>query len=568
MTGDTRVAIEILPTGVPGLDEILGGGIPKLSFNVIVGAPGTGKTTLALQIAFANATVERPALCFTVLGEPTVKLLRHQQQFPFFDPARLGVDVHVFNLSEEIIQGKGDMAPVLERIHREVATIKPGIVVIDSFRTLAHKPGASAPLSPDAIDLERFMQLLAHQLTTWQVTALLIGEYEATDLANPLFTVADGILWLLHRVERTSSLRWIQALKQRGLAPMAGLHTMRITANGVQAFPRYVERVGAPAAGPRARVSTGIPELDAMMGGGIVAGDSVIITGPSGVGKTSFSVGFLGAAERRGDAAVIVVFEEDPAAFLARTAALGRDLTPMRDAGRLEVISLAPLDLSLDETLYELREAIARVGARCVVIDSLSGFELALAPTFREDFRESIYRLVRAVTATGVTVLMTVEVVEAGLEVRSPTRQLSFLADDILQLRYLEIRGEIRNVLNIVKMRKSRHNRLLREYEITPDGVKLGATMREYDSILGRSPEQRVGPIHSAHTGLSEDEAEVLQRLIRGNRMTAQELADALALPVDGVRAALHRIVAIGLAEVGAPPDVDTYRAVAQPTGQ
>lgn len=563
MTGDNRVKMDTFPTGVPGLDEILGGGLPKLSFTVVVGSPGTGKTTLALQIAFANATVERPAVVFTVLGEPTVKLLRHQQQFTFFDPKRLGVDVHVLNLSEEIIQGRGDMGPALERISREVSALQPGIVVLDSFRTLARTPPPMTPPSPDAIGLERFMQLLVHQLTTWQVTSLLIGEYEVADLANPLFTVADGILWLSQKLDRSASLRWIQALKQRGISPMAGLHTMRLTGDGVQVFPRLVAPRPPPTE-PSRRISTGVAELDSMLGGGLVSGDSVVVTGPSGVGKSALCMEFLAAAEGRGESGVVVVFEEEPAAFLTRTATLGKDLTAMRDAGRLEIMSLAPLDLSVDETLHELRAAIARVGATCVVIDSLSGFELALAPSFREDFRESIYRVVRAVTATGVTVVMTVEVVEAGQEVRSPTRQLSFLADDIIQLRYLEMRGEMRSVLNVVKMRKSAHSHLLREYLVTTDGVKLGGAMREYDNILTRSPDHRMGPVVGLPSGLSEHEAEILQRLIRGRRMRAEEIASALALPVDVVDAALERMVALGFAERGEPPDTDIYRALAQ----
>ena len=563
-----RVKIETLPTGVLGLDEILGGGIPKLSFNVILGAPGTGKTTLALQIAFNNATPERPALCFTVLGEPTVKLLRHQQQFTFFDPERVGVDVHVLNLAEEIIQGNGDMGPVLDRIQREVAAIKPGFVVIDSCRSLARFAAPSFP-TPPAVGMERFMQLLAHQLTIWQVTAFLIGEYEAADLANPLFTVADGIVCLSHKVERSSSLRWLQCVKQRGVAPMAGVHTMRITDAGIEVFPRIIARRREATVASAVRVSTGIPDLDAMMGGGIVAGDSVVVTGPSGAGKSAFSMEFLNAAGTRKQSAVVVVFEEEPNAFLARTITLGRDLTPMRDAGRLEIMSLAPLDLSVDETMHELREAIKRIDAKCVVIDSLSGFELALAPSFREDFRESIYRVVRAITATGVTVVMTVEVVEAGVEVRSPTRQLSFLADDILQIRYLEIQGEMRSVLNVVKMRKSGHSHLLREYEVTPTGVRLGRTLREYDSILIRSPERRIGLVQGSyagpHAGLSEREVEVLQRLIRGNQMSVKDLADALALPVEPVTAALDRMVALGFAEALGAGKAPLFRALAQP---
>lgn len=566
MTGEKRIQIETISTGVPGLDEILGGGIPKLSFNVLVGGPGAGKSTLAFQMAFAQATPERPAICFTVLGEPTVKLLRYQQQYSFFDIARVGVDVHVLNLSEEIVQGNGDMGPVLERIVSEVATLKPALVVIDSFRSLTRSKALPSPHPAGAIGYDRFMQLLAHQLSTWEVTAFLVGEFDPADLADPLFTVADGILWLKQRVERNSSMRWIQAIKQRGVPVMAGIHTMRISQDGVRVFPRVLPK-RVPSAVASRRVSMGVPELDAMMGGGLLSGDSLVVTGPSGIGKSAFSMEFLAAADQRGEAAVAVLFEEDSNAFLARSKALGRDLTSMLNDGRLATVELGPLDLSVDETLHEIQAQITRVGATIVVIDSLSGFELALAPSFREDFRESIYRLVRAVTATGVTVMMTVEVVEAGEEVRAPTRQLSFLADDILSLRHMEIRGEGRSVLSVVKMRKSRHSRVLREFEITSEGIVLGRSLRDYDSILVRSPQRRdtsvVGP-----TGLAEDEWEVLQRLVRGDRMTARALAEALAMPRDVVDAALTRMLTLGLAEALPTDDEEVFRAIAQPAAR
>ncbi len=562
MTGDNRVNIETIPTGVPGLDAILGGGIPKLSFNVLVGGPGAGKSTLGFQMAFAMATRERPAICFTVLGEPTVKLLRYQQQYTFFDLERVGVDVHVLNLSDEVIRGNGDMGPVLDRIALEVATLRPGMVMIDSFRSLARTRIVTGQYEA-GVGYERFMQLLAHQLSTWEVTAFLIGEYDSADLAEPLFTVADGILLLKQQVERNSSMRWIQAVKQRGAQVMAGVHSMRITREGVRAFPRLVPgRTTLPR--QTHRISTGVSELDAMMGGGLVAGDSLVVTGPSGIGKSAFGMEFLAAADRRGESAVGVMFEEDATAFLARAESLGRDLRPMSESGRLAVVELGPLDLTVDETLHEIQDAIVRTGASCVVVDSLSGFELALAPSFRLDFRESIYRLVRALTSTGVTVMMTVEVVEAGEEVRAPTRQLSFLADDILTLRHMEVRGEARSVLSVVKMRKSRHSRLIREFEITREGIRIGRALREYDNILVRSPHRREA-VALPQAALDEEEWEVWQRLVRGVRMTAASLAEALALPLDAVQAALARMVAHGLAEVTSTDEGEVFRAIAQP---
>lgn len=463
----SSVTIGNLPTGVAGLDEVLAGGIPEYSFNLVAGEPGAGKTTLVQQIVFANATPERPALYFTVLGEPTLKLLRYQQQMRFFDGSRVGTAVHFRNLSEQVLQN--DLGKVLERIVADVEEIRPGIVVVDSFRTIT---GFSERERTD-LGLERFIQQLALRLTTWEVTSFLVGEYLEHELRNPVFTVADGVLWLTQAVAQNSVVRKLQVVKMRGRPAMPGLHTMRITADGVQVFPRTVVRL--PATGeprPHVRMSTGIPGLDEMMHGGIPAGDAVVLVGPTGSGKTAFATRFAAAAEGAGDAAVVVVFEEHPRDYVARAGALGLDLDALHASGRVRVIYLRPLDLSPDEVLHEVRTQAIGIGARRIVIDSLSGFRTALAPTFREDFRESLYRVVAALTGGGATVFMTIEDdLDRPFGYTPP--EVAFLCDDILMQRHIEVDGVLRTVIGVIKMRGSAHSREIREYRIAKDGVHL-----------------------------------------------------------------------------------------------
>ena len=479
--------VNTLRTGVPGLDEVLGGGLPELSFNLVAGGPGTGKTTLAMQILFTNATAERPGLFLTLLGETSLKLLRYQQEFEFFDTGRIGSEVHVLNLSEQVMSGTLDQ--VLERIVAEVDRLRPGVVAIDSFRTLARPRGG--PEHPD-LALERFVQRLALHLTTWDVTSFLIGEYAEQELRNPVFTVADGILWLSQAVDRNSVVRKLQVIKMRGMAPMPGLHTSRITDKGVQVFPRIPERTASPRAGDGPRLSTGIAGLDEMMGGGIQRGDSVVLAGPTGSGKTTFAAQFVAAGLRQGEAAVIAVFEEHPEQFLGRAKVLGIDFGEAIRRDKLRVIYLRPLDLSVDETLQEIREAVEQTGATRVVIDSISGFEMALAPTFREDFRESLYRLAGTLTGLGVTIYSTVEVVESPNGFMFTGYRVSFLTDVVLSQRYVEIEGELRKVFLVVKMRGSGHSSEFRLYEITPDGVLLGESLGDYDGITTGVPVRRL----------------------------------------------------------------------------
>ena len=491
MNGEERAVIRSLPSGVPGLDSVLGGGLPEYSFNLVAGGPGSGKTILAHQIMFANATTERPALYFTVLGEPTLKMLRYQRQFSFFDADRVGSAIQFVNLSAEVMDRNLD--EVLNRIVGETERVKPGIVVVDSFRTIrAPDPAAGRGAMSD---LERFVQRLALNLTTWEVTSFLLGEYSEEEQRNPVFTVADGILWLSQATDRNSVVRKLQVVKTRGRAPMPGLHTFRITDNGLQIFPRIPEQTRARRAQKRERLSTGVPGLDEMIGGGVIAGDAVMLTGPAGSGKSTVATQFMVAGTAKGETGVIAVFEEYPEEYLARANTRNPDIGKMLDAVKLEVIYLRPLDLSVDEALAAILEAVERLKAKRVVIDSLSGFEVALAPTFREDFRESLYRLVGTLTATGVTVFMTAEVSEAFAEARFTSENVSFITDEIIVQRYVEIKGELRRVMAVIKMRGSDHTHEFRSYEVTAKGVVVGGSLTEYDGIITGVPTLRAKPV-------------------------------------------------------------------------
>jgi circadian clock protein KaiC len=470
---------------------VLGGGLPEFSFNLIAGGPGSGKTTLAHQIMFANATVERPALYFTVLGEPPIKMLRYQRQFHFFDPDLAGSAIQFINLSAEVLEG--DLAGVLERIGSEIERAKPGIVVVDSFRTIRAQHGSSAQGS--ALELDQFIQRLAVHLTTWETTSFLLGEYAEEEQRNPVFTVADGILWLSQATDRNSVVRKLQVVKTRGRAPMPGLHTFRITDNGLQIFPRIPEQTSKRVARRRERMSTGVPGLDEMIGGGVISGDAVMLTGPAGSGKSTVATQFIVAGLAAGETGVIAVFEEYPEEYLLRANTRNPDVGKMIDSGKLELIYLRPLDLSVDEALAAILEAVDRLGAKRVVIDSLSGFEVALAPTFREDFRESLYRLVGTLTATGVTVFMTAEVSEAFSEARFTSEKVSFITDEIIVQRYIEMKGELQRVLAVIKMRGSDHTHEFRTYEVTAKGVVVGGPLTEYDGIITGVPTLRAAPV-------------------------------------------------------------------------
>jgi len=485
-----KVTINRLKTGVPGLDEILGGGLPEFSFNLIAGPPGCGKTTLAHQIMFGLATPQRRAIYFTVLGEPPLKMLRYQQQFDFFDNDAMDHCIRFINLSEDTLAGNLDK--VLKRIVAEVADFNPSLVFVDSFRSVVL---AGQDNSASEGSLQQFVQRLGMAMTSWQATTFLIGEYFSEVESNPIFTVSDGLIWLRQSVQRNSMVRKIEIMKMRGQATAPGLHTFRISGAGIEIFaPARMQpaagRAGDPQPDPRSdRLEVGIPKLDEMLGGGLPRGYSLLVAGPSGSGKTMLGAAFLAEGARLGEKGVIAAFEQRAGR------ASNPQLAALVEQGLVGLVDSRAPDLSLDETLQLLLAEIERLGATRVVIDSLSGFELALAPTFREDFRQNLSRMVTALAATGATVLLTSELEDRYTDLRFSPYGTAFMTDAIIVQRYIEVDSRLLRVMAVVKVRGSAHSDELRLFSIDDGGIVIGERLPGREGLLGGQPtRKRTGP--------------------------------------------------------------------------
>lgn len=482
---NSKVNIRRLKTGVPGLDNLMGGGLPEFSFNLIAGTPGSGKTTLAHQMMFSLASPDRRALFFTVLGEPALKMLRYQQQFPFFNMEKLNESIKFVNLSADLLEG--DFERVLARIDEEVEDFSPSFVFVDSFRSVVQ---SASNMEKGQFELQKFVQHLGMHMTNWQATTFLIGEYlEPESESSPVFTVADGILWLTQNMHRNSMVRKMQVVKMRGQAQAPGLHTFRINNEGVQVYPRAIIKptttIEAEIEGSvkEQRIPTGVPKLDDMLGGGLPAGYSLLVVGPSGCGKTILATEFLAEGVRRGEKGVIAAFEKSPSQLQGN-----KKLYSLFSSGHIGVINTRALDLSIDETLQDLIEMINKMKAKRVVIDSLSGFELALAPEFSEDFRGSLYRMIAELTSMGVSVLMTSELEDRYTDLRFSPYGSAFLADAIIVQRYVEIKSQFKRVISVVKVRGSNHSKDIRLFEVTDDGIMIGNTLTDYDGIMTGNP--------------------------------------------------------------------------------
>jgi circadian clock protein KaiC len=431
---------------------------------------------------FALTTPERPALYCTVLGEPPLKMLRYQQQFEFFNLDKLNRSIRFINLSDDTTAG--DLGKVLDRIVAEVEAHNAGLVFVDSFRSLVlagqgeHKP---------FIGLQQFVQNLGVLMTSWQATTFLIGEYFTEHDPDPILTVADGLIWLRQSIQGNSVVRKMEIMKMRGQATLPGLHTFRISAAGIKVFAPPPLASADTGSAPRTsiRLAMGVPGLDDMMGGGLPRGYSLLVAGPSGSGKSIMASAFLTEGARAGETGVIAAFEQRP------NRSRGRAIAELIESGRIGVINTQVSDLSVDEIATLLITEIQRLKASRVVIDSLSGFELALAPTFRDDFRESLSRMVSALARTGVTVLMTSELEDRYDDLRFSPYGTAFLTDAIIVQRYIEVDSQLQRVLAVVKLRASMHSSELRLFHINADGIQIGHMLPSHEGLLGGRPTLR-----------------------------------------------------------------------------
>jgi circadian clock protein KaiC len=437
-----------LSSGDERLDAILGGGFPAHAINLIVGSPGSGKTILAQQYVFHNATPERPAVFLTTVSEPLEKVLRYGQTMAFFDATAVGRAVFYDDLGE--LLGTQGLPGVLERID--------GLVK-------KHRPYAA-----DHGEFRRFLHSLSGRLSAFPVTSLWIGEYDIAELTStPEFAVADAIVSLSSVATGQRELRVLQVLKLRGSGFLSGKHAYRLSAAGIDVFPRLADPVDpADYALARERISSGIPVLDAMLADGYWPGAATLVAGPSGSGKTLLGLHFVVSGARRGEPGIIATFQENPTQLQRAAQGFGWSLA----ADGIELLYRSPVDLYVDQWVYELLAAIERTGARRVLIDSLG--DLAFAASDEMRYREYLYSLVQRCSRLGISLLMTFELPELFELVRLSDIGISHVSDNVVVLQYLRQHSEVKRTLLVLKTRASMHQPQIREFVITPEGITLG----------------------------------------------------------------------------------------------
>jgi len=482
-----RPVLERLTTGSAAFDRILGGGIPARSINVVAGQPGAGKTLFSLQMLFALAQQGKKCLYFTTLAEPSLKLLQYMQEFEFFDEALLGRSM-VFADLGSVIRRKGaevTLGEIADRVEREA----PDVVVIDSFKAVRDILG-------DAATLRTFVYDLAVHTASWGATTLLVGEYTDAEIAsNAEIAIADGIIHFSNTRHALTSVREVEVLKLRGADYVTGSHFYEISATGLTFVPRVrgpdLASVQSGSTGERPissleRVSTGVSGLDAMLSGGWPRASTTVVQGGTGTGKTLLGLQFLLEGARRGEAGILFMLEETPDQLRGFALSLGWDLRLLEDSGLLTLSYVSPVELSPDKFLARARLDVERLAARHAVLDSLTSMALGV-PSERR-FKELVYALAKDFHARGISLQMNLEVADLLGTGQLSGHGVSFAADNVVQLKYVEIDGHLQRGISVLKARGVPHATDVRRLSVEPGGVQVGGTFAGLRGVLTGLP--------------------------------------------------------------------------------
>lgn len=470
-----------IETGVRNLDALFGGGLPKGSVTLISGPPGSGKTILAQQICFHNASVKSPVIYFNTLSEPTAKTLRYLKKFSFFDERKFNSGIRFIDLGA-ILRTKGlEQATALVMSH--VKKIKPAIVVIDSFKVFDD-------LASSKDELRKVVYELVVQLMAWECTAFLLGEYGVAEYqSNPIFSIIDGSCVMTQRELSGEQQRFFQILKLRGTYHNRDEHTFVITSNGVEVFsPRLtIRRDSVPDLGvgskPK-RMKTGIKTLDLLVREGIPYGSSLLVAGVAGTGKSMLCLEFVYQGAKAGEKGIYFSFEETEERLRATARHVGWDLDKEIERGMVEIVFIPQPDIMVEAHLLMIRDRIEKLGAARVAIDSASVFLHKVKDP--QIIREKVFQLASLVqNAQAVGFFVTDipygsrKISRFGVEetVVDGVVILSSTVKGLKRKRYLEV----------YKLRNTDHVKGLHPMEIGEGGVTVSPSTQAKKAPRGRS---------------------------------------------------------------------------------
>jgi len=469
--------------GVGGLDEILGGGLPAGRLYLVQGTPGAGKTTLGLQFLLEGIRAGEKALYIT-LSETVDEIQKVAAshgwslagiecfQLPVLEAA--GADYNtVFHPSEV------ELRETMQAIGAEVMRHKPARLVIDSLSEIR-------VLAQSELQFRREIMRLRQMLAAGGSTVLLLDDGTAEAVRHQLQSITHGVIELEQLPQGYGcERRRLRVVKTRGLKYRGGFHDYKIETGGVVVYPRLIAAEHRRST-PRETVATGNRELDHLLGGGVERGTSTLLLGPSGVGKSSLMLRLATSVAARGEPVSIFLFDEGVGTLRTRAKALGMPIDAWDDRANVSVSQIDPTELAPDELIHRIRQTIERDGPGMVVIDSLNGYMHAM-PDERY-LTVQLHELLAYLAQRGViTVLVMSQHGMLGQNMTTPL-DVSYVADSVILLRFFEAQGRVRKAISVVKKRSSCHEDVIRELQLSADGIRIGKPLIDFRGVLTGVP--------------------------------------------------------------------------------
>ncbi|MDW7730877.1 MAG: ATPase domain-containing protein [Methanolobus sp.] len=454
--------MEIRPTGVPGLDEILGGGIPRPSTVLIAGNPGTGRTTLGIQsLCYAASEGEKVLyVCPTTKSESSIREIL--SNYDFYEES---LNIRTYNISSV----ERDPLTMLVDLGNAVASLQPDRVLIDPVTPIGFGFAEA--------ERRRFMYSLNSAMNDWNAIVYLTGTMTTGEMCRSVVSdIVDGVIYLSQKIGRMHADRRLRVVKFSGTSYMNGEHFFDISGSGVHIYPRIENPLIEPE-GSSERIGFGIEELENFMGGGMFRHSSTLLAGNTGTGKTLFGLQFIVEGARKGEPGIISSFEETPEEIRRYASNFGMDIQELEDKDLIRIYHMPPSEVNACKHASNLLENIKAIGAKRILLDDISGFEQAFGDC--ADKREHLSNLIRLFKSQDITSVFISGNMAAGSDLLVSEIPISAIVDNLILLRNLEIGNEIRKSLYILKMHGSNHEKRLIGYDIDSEGIHIGEFLKD-----------------------------------------------------------------------------------------